>query len=142
MSDFVTPKTTWVSTDYINIEDYNRIKNNVQVIKDLCIQLYPSTYNYSGNYPLLYDVTYSTVPTPNLWATFISNLQNVNDFTFHWDIGYSYSDPPEFWEYGPYADFEDLNKLEGVCLLLGGNLLGEYNGRHKLKFKLNTKGGF
>lgn len=34
---WITPKTNWVKTDYINYTDYNRWKNNVEFIKDLLI---------------------------------------------------------------------------------------------------------
>lgn len=34
---WITPKINWVSTDYINVVDYNRIKNNVEYIKDLLV---------------------------------------------------------------------------------------------------------
>ena len=31
---WIEPKTDWVSTDYFNIEDYNRIIGNIIYLKD------------------------------------------------------------------------------------------------------------
>ena len=38
------PKTDWVSSDYFNIIDYNRIKNNLIYLRDLSVKLY-DTFN-------------------------------------------------------------------------------------------------
>lgn len=32
--DWIKPKTNWVSTDRMNLEDYNRIKNNITYLKE------------------------------------------------------------------------------------------------------------
>lgn len=35
------PKLNWVKNDPINIEDYNRIKNNLAELREMAIRLYP-----------------------------------------------------------------------------------------------------
>ena len=32
--DWIKPKTNWASTDKMNLEDYNRIKNNILYLKE------------------------------------------------------------------------------------------------------------
>ena len=42
---WVAPKTFWLKSDYINVADYNRWKNNVEFIKDLLIADMQSSTN-------------------------------------------------------------------------------------------------
>ena len=42
---WIEPKTNWVSTDYFNYSDYNRIKNNIAHLRDLSLSLYVN-YQY------------------------------------------------------------------------------------------------
>ena len=35
-----TPKTDWKASDFMNIEDYNRIKNNLNELRDMSRELW------------------------------------------------------------------------------------------------------
>lgn len=45
MSTWTEPKTDWVATDYFNLSDYTRIKNNLNYIHDLASSFYKTGYD-------------------------------------------------------------------------------------------------
>lgn len=127
------PKTNWVSSDYFNIEDYNRIKNNIQWIKDFSINLYK-------DYEIIdmgADGTYDGLPYADLINNLETNLETVAQKTIpaaFTGVTMQYS------ENGNFIDYLELNRLETICKNLHDLLDGQFYGRSKLSFKLNKKG--
>jgi len=60
---WVAPKTFWLRSDYINVADYNRWKNNVEYIKDLIVNDHQSTdYDVTEGYELHLTVNVYNLP--------------------------------------------------------------------------------
>ena len=62
--EWIEPKTDWVSTDYFNAEDYNRIKNNIGHLKSLTDKLF-SGFNWALGYNLIPYPHFDTTKTVN-----------------------------------------------------------------------------
>ena len=74
---WITPKTDWLPTDYINTEDYSRILGNLKYLADLfniAVQEY-QTQNISD------------LPYPNKWNIAEDNLEEINQLTYEFEIG-------------------------------------------------------
>jgi hypothetical protein len=126
-------KTNWVPDDYFNIEDYNRIKNNIQWIKDFSTNLYK-------DYEIIdmgSDATYDGLP----YADLINNLEINLETIAHKTIPAAFTGVTvQFSENGNFIDHIELNRLETICKSLHDLLDGQFHGRPRLSFKLNMKG--
>ena len=129
---FKTPKIDWKTEDYFNIEDYNRIKNNLAYLKEYSLELY-NEYEIKD---MGSDVTYSDLPYAEMINAIEDNLETIAKNTVNVDIGETrnYSDNDYF------PNFEEINRIESGILKIYNYLYGQYHGRNKLRFKLNMKG--
>lgn len=122
------PKTNWSATDYINAADYNRIKNNLAAIRDLAVELYPSFSiivnpdKGVADYPYADEINQLEENLETIRVRTLPFLQTGNKMTFY--------------DNQPYIKFDELNRLESVCLLLYRNLAGQTEGRPRLEFSL------
>lgn len=111
MATWTSPKTDWVSTDTFNIEDYNRIKNNIEYLADI-IQTYVGTFTYTDmgadltNYTGYWNVT--------VFNAFETNLENMNTASYKQDIGTTKT----FYENGVFITYTELNRIESACQLI------------------------
>ena len=131
-----TPKTNWKVTydangnyigDYFNAEDYQRIKGNLQVLKDMADEL------YSGISELdIPDITAVSF----FYETVINSLERAIDAIaggtflsglFETKTWYGNDDAPLA---------EDLNRIENACLRLHKLLPLQAQARKKLAFTL------
>lgn len=62
MAEWIEPKTDWVSNDYFNAEDYNRIKNNISFLKNFTDDLFGGLNWITGKNLLSYPY-YETTHT-------------------------------------------------------------------------------
>jgi hypothetical protein len=95
---WITPKTNWQSTDYINTEDYNRIQGNLQHIANECsliIQAYATQ-----------DI--DDLPYAEKWNIAENNLDEINQLTYEFELGAK----KQFMPNGNYIDYVELNRLE------------------------------
>lgn len=129
---FETPKTDWKAEDYFNIEDYNRIKNNLAYLKEYSLEIY-NEYEIKD---MGSDVTYSDLPYAEMINAIEDNLETIAKNTVNVDIGETrnYSDNDYF------PNHEEIKRIESGILKIYNYLYGQYHGRNKLRFKLNMKG--
>lgn len=128
---WVEPKTEWKAADYFNIEDYNRIKNNLNYLKEMALELYTEfPFSNMGE-----DKTYSDFYYPDEINLFESNLESINTHTFHRSIG----DTKTFYENQPFIDYGELNRIESGILKIYKGLNGQANGRRRLAFQLGRR---
>lgn len=119
---WVTPKTDWNGTtedgvyigDYFSAVDFNRIKNNLEYLRDETIQYFPS-YDINS---LGADRTYNDFFYADEINQLEENLETINANTFRLDIGMT----REYYAYGPVMDFTELNRLENATLRLYNKL--------------------
>lgn len=124
------PKTNWKEGDFFNIEDYNRIKGNLNEIRSQALLLWPDfTFEEMGS-----DKTYQDY---GFYADeinrFESNVENIRSGTYPFKTGSSQT----FYDNQPFIDWKELNRIEEACRLIYSNIQSRYNGRRTLSFTLN-----
>lgn len=137
-----TPKTDWYGYsdsegnyfgDRFNAADFNRIKNNLQYLRDIAIALYDE-FSIS---PLGND----RIPADYFYADEINqleeNLKTVNGHT----LQRAYGTPPTYMDNGSTMDFNELNRLESAILDLYDRLTNETEGRRMFTWNFGMKGG-
>lgn len=144
-----TPKTDWKAEynnievylgDFFNIEDYNRIKNNLQYIRDRGLELF-------ANLPELHlgaDKHFPIAGNPdfdndNFFADEINaienGLQGIQDAIGLFDYGHS----KLFYENGAFIDYTELNRIESAELDLYDHIESSIAGRMTLAIRLGQR---
>ena len=137
-----TPKTDWYGVtdsdgiytgDRFNASDFNRIKNNLDYLREIAIKMYES-----------FDITslgddrgYSDYPYADEINALEDNLNTINSHTIQRDYG----DSPTYNANGLIMDYTELNRLEGAILDLYDRLQNEYEGRRMFEWNFGMKGG-
>lgn len=137
-----TPKTDWYGRvdengvytgDRFNAADFNRIKNNLEHLRDMAIKLYAEFSIVS-----LGD---DRTPRDYFYADEINqmeeNLNTINSNT----LQRSYGSAPSYIENGNTMNFADLNRLEGAILDLYDKLNNQTYGRRMFTWNFGMKGG-
>lgn len=139
---WTTPKTDWYGTtdadgvyigDRFNAADFNRIKNNLDFLRDLAIKLYDE---FS-----LVSLGQDRVPGDYFYADEINqleeNLVTLNANTLQRNYGAT----PVYNANGNTMDFTELNRLEGAILDLYDRLNNQSDGRRMFTWNFGMKGG-
>lgn len=137
-----TPKTDWHGSvdmegkytgDRFNASDFNRIKNNLDYLRDLAVTMHKE---FS-----LVSLGEDRTPVDYFYADEINqleaNLNTLNDST----LKRPYGTAPTYVDNGKTMDFTELNRLEGAMLDLYDLLTNEFNGRRMLAWSFGMKGG-
>lgn len=126
---WVTPKTDWTARSYFNIEDYNRIKGNLEHLNGMVNQVYPDMTIA----PMGADKTYSDYIYADEFNLFETNLVLMRNWIVSLGIGNAviYSDN------APTPNYDELNRIESAMLKMYENLYGEIYGRPMMQFTLN-----
>lgn len=137
-----TPKTDWygeVDTsghytgDRFNAADFNRIKNNLDHLRNMAIKLYQE---FS-----IVSLGADRTPSDYFYADEINqleeNLNTINSKT----MKRSYGQAPVYVENGNTMDFTELNRLESAILDLYDRLSNQYDGRRTFTWNFGMKGG-
>lgn len=129
-----TPKTNWQPTDPVNIEDYNRIKNNLEFLQERATELY-ATFDIQD---MGADKTsYKDYYYADEFNRFEQNLDSINKNIFTQDYGPTV----RFFDNGPFIDYVELNRIEGAILNMNEILDNLEAGLARLSFRLgNWKG--
>lgn len=140
---WTTPKTDWYgavdangvySGDRFNAEDFNRIKNNLQCLRDLAIKIYEE-FNIAS-------VGDDKTVTDYFYADEINQLEeNLNTINTH-TMNLSYGATPVYMDNGNIMDFTELNRLEGATLDLYEKIKNRIEGRRMFQWNFGIKGGF
>lgn len=137
MAEFITPKTNWTANDYINIDDYNRILNNLWYVATQRIGVY---YSVDESYESLPDneVTYSDYPTADKWNLIESKLHGLASLTDDIVI----FEEKTFYPGGTYITYDELNRIESTILELYNLYERIKRSMVTLPFTLGNYGGF
>ncbi len=134
------PKTDWVAGiengvyvgDTFDYRDFNRIKNNLEHLKDMASKFYEDIS--------IHSLGEDRKPVDFFYADEINkledNLSKINGMT----INKNYGENPVYVDNGKVMDFNELNRLEGAILSLHENLHNQDIGRRKLKFSFGVGG--
>nr|DAE85727.1 MAG TPA: hypothetical protein [Caudoviricetes sp.] len=133
------PKTDWSANyvdgeyigDYFNVEDYNRIKNNLNHLNTLAQILYPKfSIIDMGVDKQVGDYFYADEIN-----VFEHNLYTINAHTVNLNIG----ETPRFLPDEGIMTFSDLNRLESEILRLYNILQNSYDNRRHLKLRFEQR---
>ena len=124
------PKTNWKENDFFNIEDYNRIKGNINEIRSQALLLWPD-FEFED---MGFDKTYQDY---GFYADeinrFEANVDHICTGTYPFKVG----NRQTFYDNQPFIDWKELNRIEEACRLIYSNIQSRYNGRRTLSFTLN-----
>ena len=138
-----TPKTNWQGYvdnngnyigDRFNAGDFNRIKNNLEYLKELAIKLYDS---FS-----IVSMGADKTPADYFYADEINALEENLDTINKNTLNMSYGTSPVYNDNGNTMDFIELNRLEGAILDLYDKLTNKSNGRRMFTWNFGMKGDF
>lgn len=125
------PKTDWAADDDVLCGDYNRIKGNIEHLRELaCTQYFPFPIYPMGAEKT--EVEYMYADEINLIA---DNLELLAANSYHVDVG----NKTTYEENGPYIAYEDLNRIEGAILNLYDNINRVKAGKGRLSFRLGAR---
>ena len=123
------PKTNWVKTDKFNYSDFNRIKNNLNYLRDKVIQLIrPVDISDMGvdmsSYSEYWDV--------DVFNMFESNLEEIARNSY----GKDYGEKQTFYPNGMFIKYDELNRIESATLDIYNMLMAQEAGLRKIPFTL------
>lgn len=136
-----TPKTDWkggvvagvYTGDRFNAVDFNRIKNNIEYLRELATKMYEDF--------TIVSLGADRTPKDYFYADEInsleSNLVTINARTLNRDYGVV----PTYVENGGTMDFKELNRLESAILDLYERLTNESEGRRMFTWNFGMNGG-
>lgn len=137
-----TPKTDWhyelgseglYVGDRFNATDFNRIKNNLEYLRELAIKMYDDF--------TIYALGTDRTPNDYFYADEINQLEeNLNTINYN-SIKRSYGTAPSYTANGNIMDFTELNRLEGAILDLYDRLTNQNDGRRTFTWNFGMKGG-
>lgn len=127
-----TPKTNWIATDMINVADFNRWKNNLDYLQNLCEEMYPIVKSNMGT-----DQTVEDIPYEDMLNNIENALDNVNQSSYNFDIG----EKQVFSANSYYIDYNEINRIERAELKLYKWLQAQFDAIPRLAFRLGNYRG-
>ena len=146
---WITPKTNWHSTydgageyqeDFFNIEDYNRIKNNLMFLKEKGSELVYGIPNFTVGADKHFPVAGSPDwDNDNFFADEFNKiedgLQAIDD-----TIGlFNHGRKQTFYENGRFIGYAELNRIESAELDLYPYIMDSIAGKSKLAIRLGER---
>lgn len=127
---WIPPKTDWKEDDFFNIEDYNRIKGNINEIKDKAVPLWGAFFfSDMGE-----DKTYNDYSFyADEFNRMEENLESASGAILHIEK----FQRRIYAENQPFITALELNRIESLCKCLYANIEGRDKGRKRLAFRLN-----
>ena len=126
---WITPKTDWNSSDFINYTDYNRIINNLNYVRTQAAKL---GFNYPDWTSMIAAIGYASLTHADDWNKIVHNynyFQNIfSDF-----------EPlikDDYVANGRTINYEELNIIESGTLLIKDVVDGTLDGMPRLAFTL------
>lgn len=133
--EWINPKTDWQPTDYINTEDYNRIRNNILYLKE-----YSETFFLPFNFsePMESERSYEELAYAEYWNNLEDRLEDFIRRTYQLsELGTKKT----YSAYDDYIDYVELNRLESVILRYKNFFDTQTNIAQRLSFELGNYGG-
>lgn len=130
---WIEPKTDWISSDYFNAEDYNRIIGNLAHLKTLEDELFRSLTDVSmGDEKNHLSMIYAR-EINNIEDT----LETLNLETYELEIGAKQT----FKANGSTPLWSEFNRIESAILLLYNTFMAHKNAMKRLAFSLGGQKG-
>ena len=131
---WIVPKTYWKSTDYFNIEDYNRIIGNLEYLKALGTEL----FNQFPQIPSLGDnKTYTSMIYAREINAIEDCIEKLNLGSYLFDIG----DKKTYYANQSTPLYSEFNRIESAILLLYKTMTAHKEALPRLSFRLGSQKG-
>lgn len=131
--EWIQPKTDWSSSpeERFNIEDYNRIKNNLKYLHEKAMELYGEfSIQDMGS-----DIeAYTAFWDSDNFNSFEKNLDTINKNTFARNIGSMQT----FYPNGVFIKWSELNRIESAMLRIRNTLIAQKESKNRLSFRLGA----
>lgn len=123
------PKVDWGPQDRVNLSDYNRIKNNIEALKEMAQEVFPSFF--------ITDMGQDISDVEHIWDIKEFNDIENNLETIFQVVKYSVSfgKKQQFYYNQPFIKYDELNRIERVCLNIYERLKNQIVGRRTLSFE-------
>ena len=125
-----TAKPDWQESDFFNVEDYNRIKGNLNEIRAQAVILWPEFSLEDMGADKTYEDYSFYADEINRFET---NVGRICAGTYPFAVG----NQKTFYDNQPFIDWQELNRIEEACRLIYSNIQSRLNGRKILAFTLN-----
>ena len=123
------PKTDWQASDFFNIQDYNRIKGNLNEIRSMALELWPEfDFEDMGQDKTYQDYGFYSDEINR----FEDNLDHICTGTYPFEIG----ETRPYSENQPFIGWEELNRIESACLKMYLNIQSGMDSRPTLEMTL------
>lgn len=135
--EWLEPKTDWAARrdesgeyigDYFNIEDYNRIKNNIEFLGEVERKFWDVRMRAMPN------KGYKEYPYADEINTLADNLEAINEF-----VGCEIGKKTVYEDNGEFIGYEDLNRMESACQEIYEAMRGLYRKPGRLPRRLGSK---
>lgn len=123
------PKTDWTSADSVNIEDYNRIKGNINYLREMATLLTSPVTDFTE---MGADKTYTDYYYADEFNAFEQNIERINNAVYPQDIGTT----QRFFDNGAFISADEMNRLESACVAIK-SVLDKVDKRH-IPFRLGA----
>lgn len=130
---WIEPKTDWVSVDYFNATDYNRIIGNITYLKTYLDGLFIGLTNIST----MEEKTAKSLIYAREINAIETALETLNIETYKFDIG----ETKEYMANTRTIDFVELNRIESAILLLYRQMVNHKENLTRLAFTLGRQKG-
>lgn len=129
---WIEPKTNWTSSSRFNIEDFNRIKNNLIYLHDVAlVRVGAFEIESMGEDLYVGEDEYKNWVVEDFNAI-ENNLHTISNKIIDADIGTKKT----FYENGLMPDYAELNRIESVTLRNKNALDNLSAGLRRIPFKL------
>lgn len=137
---WITPKTDWKGEtingvyqgDYFNAADYNRIKNNLTVLKELVNSIYPEI--------AFVEMGADKTSKDFLYADEINHIEENFDSINQASLRGEYGEMSYFYENDSCITYDELNRIESAMLDLYNKLTNQKNGRRSFTWNFGVGG--
>lgn len=131
VSAYVEPKINWVSNDRFNIQDYNRIKNNLAYVHEkACFRIKPFEIQDMGDNLTEYTESWEV----DKFNAFENNLEIMSKNILGSTSGFKKT----FYENGVFIDATELNRIESLTVQMKATIDNLSAGLRRIPFRLGT----
>ena len=131
MAVWKTPKTDWTDKDRFELEDYNRIKNNIYYLWErACVLFSDFAIEAMGS-----DIT-SEAEDFNVayFNAFERNIDILNQKTYAQNLGIRQT----FYANGVFIKWDELNRIENAAVKIKRIIDAKEKSAHRLPFRLGA----
>lgn len=129
---WIEPKTDWSSASRFNIEDYNRIRNNLNYLHDVALVRIGTFEIEDMGVDLVVDMDEGKNWDVDVFNAIENNLHTISNKIINANIGTKKT----FYENGLILDFNELNRIESVTLRNKNALDNLSAGLRRIPFRL------